>query len=76
MARETITDAPPSTSLLKRIASRSPLVVGVYAVGSLALGYGFGNPGFDALALVATTGGYAIGDGAVRKLRSHVEGIG
>ena len=65
--------ASPQHSRLRRIVSTAPLVVGVYAMSSIALGYGFGNLAFDAVALSSTAGGFMVGAKGIKALTSQLD---
>ena len=75
MSRNTVPDTQNHQPLLRRVMSTSPWVLGVYGAATLALGYGFGNPAFDAAALAATAGGYALGTAGVKKVTNHLDGL-
>ena len=52
----------PHQSLLRRMATNTPIIFLTYAAGSAALGFGFGSAAFDALALGATGAGFMVGE--------------
>ena len=74
MTRPTISQDRPQSHLIRRIGIRAPIVVAVYAASSVALGFGFANPLIDAVGLMSTAGGFAIGDMSIRSVTSHLDG--
>ena len=56
-------------SLLRRITSRSPIIVATYVAASVALGYGFASPLFDAVALAATGTSYLATEAGMSRLQ-------
>ncbi len=75
MVRPTIPNSRPTASLLRRIGTTTPVVVGVYALSSMALGFGFANPVVDAVGLLSTTGGYLAGNAGIHHLTSSLDSV-
>ena len=64
--------AAAQTSFLRRMATRSPLVAGTWAIGSVMFGYGFANPVLDAVGFASTAAAYLATDVGIERLaRRH-----
>ncbi len=75
MARPTLPDSPPQVSLLRRVVSSTPIVLGVYALTALALGLDPVNPVVAAVGLAATGGGFAAGDIGIRSVTNSLDSL-
>ena len=56
-------------AMVRRVAADTPIVVGAFLAGTVALGYGIANPLVDAVGLVATGTGYEATQAAIRGAR-------
>ena len=53
-------------AMLRRVAADTPIVVGAFLAGTVALGYGIANPLVDAVGLMATGTGFEATQAAIR----------
>lgn len=61
-----------SRSALRRVAADTPMILGSFVLGSIALGYGVFNPVVDLVGIAATGTGFEATRSAIERVGRHL----